>query len=98
MTKVKAFEPRHGYTQQDWDEVDSPPLTEAEIASMRPFAEAHPEMAASIQRGRGKQKAPTKELTAIRLDRATLHAFRATGRGWQSRMGAILKKAAANLR
>ncbi len=98
MPKVKAFEPGHGYTQQDWDAIDSPPLTEGEIASMRPFAEAHPELAASIKRGRGKQKAPTKELTAIRLDRATLDAFRATGRGWQSRMGAILKKAAVTLR
>jgi uncharacterized protein (DUF4415 family) len=55
-------------------------------------------MAASIDRGRGRQKAPTKELAAIRLDRATLDAFRATGRGWQSRMGAILKEAAGNLR
>lgn len=98
MPKVKTFEPGHGYTKEDWDAVDSPPLTEAEIASMRPFAEAYPEMAAAIKRGRGKQKAPTKELTAIRLDRATLDAFRATGPGWQSRIDAILKKAAENLR
>ena len=54
MPKLKAFEPGHGYTKEEWDAVDSPPLTEAEIASMRPFAEAHPEMAAVIKRGRGK--------------------------------------------
>jgi uncharacterized protein (DUF4415 family) len=55
-------------------------------------------MTAAIKRGRSGQKAPAKELTAIRLDRASLDGFRATGRGWQSRMGAILKKAAADLR
>jgi uncharacterized protein (DUF4415 family) len=98
MSKVKIFEPGHGYTKEDWDAVDSPPLTEAEISSMRPFSEVYPEMAAAIKRGRGKQKTPTKELTAIRLDRATLDAFRATGPGWQTRIDAILKKAAKNLR
>lgn len=97
MTKVKKFEPGHGYAKEDWDAVNSPPLTDAELASARPFAEAFPKMAAAIKRGRGEQKTPTKELTAIRLDRATLDAFRATGPGWQTRIDAILKKAANNL-
>ncbi len=98
MPKVKKFEPGHGYTQEDWDAVQSPPLTDAELASMRPFAEVFPEMAAAIKRARGKQKAPTKELTAIRLTRSTLDAFRATGPGWQSRIDTILTKAAEKLR
>jgi len=97
--RLKEFQPGRGYTQEDWDAVsDNPPLTDAELASMRPFAEVFPEFAAAIKRARGKQKAPTKQLTAIRLDAETLAAFRATGRGWQSRMSAILKEAAKNLR
>jgi uncharacterized protein (DUF4415 family) len=97
MPKPKAFTPGQGYTKADWDAVDSPPLTDEELASMRPFAEVFPDLAASIKRGRGKQKTPTKELTAIRLDRATLEAFRATGPGWQSRIDKILQEAAKKL-
>ena len=41
---MKKFEPGHGYTQADWDAVQSPPLTDAELASMRPFAEVFPEL------------------------------------------------------
>lgn len=98
MPKAKKFEPGHGYTREDWDAVASPPLTKAELASMRPFAEVFPDMAVAIKKGRGGQKAPTKEITAIRLDRDTLNAFRATGPGWQTRINAILKKAAKDLR
>lgn len=54
MPEVKAFEPGPGYTKEDWDAVDRPSLTEAEIASMRPFAEAYPELAAVIKRGGGE--------------------------------------------
>jgi len=97
MPKASKFTPGAGYTQADWDAVESPPLTDAELGSMRPFAEVFPDLAAAIKRGRGKQKAPTKELTAIRLDRATLDAFRATGPGWQSRIDDILRAAAKKL-
>jgi uncharacterized protein (DUF4415 family) len=97
MPKAKVFTTGRGYTKADWDAVDNPPLTDAELASMRPFAEVFPDLAASIKRGRGKQKTPTKELTAIRLDRATLEAFRATGPGWQSRIDKVLREAAKKL-
>jgi uncharacterized protein (DUF4415 family) len=94
-----GYVPNPDYTQEDWNEVsDNPEWTAEDFAKARPFAEVFPEMAAAIKRGRGKQKTPTKELTAIRLDRATLDAFRATGPGWQTRIDAILKKAAKNLR
>lgn len=33
-----------------------------------------------------------KEQVAIRLDRAVLDAFRATGKGWQTRMNEALKE------
>lgn len=39
---------------------------------------------------RGKQKAPTKQATTLRLDPEILDAFKATGKGWQTRMNAAL--------
>ena len=55
------FTPGRGYTQQDWDEVsDSPEWTEEDFKNARPFAEVFPDLAESIRRGRGPQKAPTK--------------------------------------
>ncbi len=41
---------------------------------------------------RGKQKAPTKQATTVRLDVEVLEAFRATGKGWQTRMNNALKE------
>lgn len=43
---------------------------------------------------RGPQKAPTKQLVSLRLDRDVLAHFRKTGRGWQARINATLRKAA----
>ena len=64
MTSRKTlthFTPGRGYTQHDWDEVsDSPEATDEELAQARPFAEVFPDLAASIRRGRGPQKAPTR--------------------------------------
>lgn len=45
-----------------------------------------------IRRVRGKNKSPTKEQVAIRIDPAILEAFRADGAGWQTRMNAALKE------
>lgn len=42
-------------------------------------------------KGRGKQQLPTKVSTPVHFDREVLEAFRATGRGWQSRMNDALK-------
>jgi uncharacterized protein (DUF4415 family) len=94
--KLKEFEPGHGFTKADWDEVsDNPELTDEELAQGRPFREVFPELAKSIdetlKRQRGKQKAPTKELISLRVDRDTLQAYRATGPGWQNRMTKALR-------
>jgi uncharacterized protein (DUF4415 family) len=91
--RMREFEPGHGFTKEDWDEVsDNSPLTAEELATGRPFAEVFPELAASITRTRGKQKAPTKELVSLRLDRDTVAAYRATGPGWQSRINEALRQ------
>lgn len=41
---------------------------------------------AAPRRLRGKQKAPTKVPLYIRIDPAALDAWRATGKGWQTRL------------
>ena len=92
---MKEFEPGHGYTKADWDDVsDNPELTEAQLKDMRPFAEVFPALAESVKRTRGKQKAPTKQLVSIRLDQDVVAAFRAQGEGWQKRINDALRRAA----
>jgi uncharacterized protein (DUF4415 family) len=95
---MKSFESGHGFTKKDWDAVDSPELTRAEIASLRPAREALPPAIfdALTRRKpgqRGSQKAPTKTLVSLRLDRDLVDALKAGGSGWQSRVNAMLRKA-----
>ena len=48
---------------------------------------------AKRQRLRGAQLTPTKQQVTLRLDPDVLAKFRATGRGWQARINAVLKAA-----
>ena len=89
----KSYKPGHGYTGEDWDDVQSPELTTEQIAKAKPFAEALPDLAASIRRGRGPNKAPTKKLVSLRLSQEVIAHFKSTGPGWQSRIDATLRKA-----
>jgi uncharacterized protein (DUF4415 family) len=87
-----------GYSRKDWDEVsDTPELSEADFAKARPAREVLPAAfldAAAKRRSRGPQKAPTKELVSLRLDRDVLAKFRERGRGWQVLLNEVLRKAA----
>jgi uncharacterized protein (DUF4415 family) len=74
--------------------------TEEEDAAITKAAEADPDSglltdkeAESLPRVRGPQVSPTKELVSIRLDRDLLESLRASGKGWQSRVNAILRDA-----
>lgn len=81
-------------SREDWDAVDSPPLTKRMLQGMRPCRETMPpEVFAKLTKGRGPQKAPTKEQVSLRVDRDVLDYFRSTGKGWQSRVNAALRKA-----
>lgn len=72
---------------------DSPELTDAEFARMRPAREVFPELVeASLRSRRGKQKKPTKVLVSIRLEQDVLDGLRATGPGWQTRANDILRR------
>ena len=93
-TKSTAATASRGYADADLDDVsDTPEFTSAEMSAAKPFAEAFPELAASARRMRGRQKAPTKQLVSLRLDRFVIEAFKAKGPGWQRRMNEALKRA-----
>ena len=90
-----ASQSRRGYTRADLIDVsDTPEISPEEMAAARPFSEAFPGLAESIRRGRGKQKAPTKQLISIRLDKSVVDAFKAMGDGWQGRINEALRKIA----
>jgi len=89
-----GFKEGQGYTKADWDAVDSPELTEEELATARPFAEVFPDLAESIRRSRGRPKVETpKQQVSLRLDPDVIEKFKATGKGWQSRINDVLKAA-----
>ena len=88
----KSFKPGHGYTKKNWDGVESPELSAKDIASAKPFAEVLPDLAASIRKGRGPNKAPTKKLVTIRLSGSVIEKYKSSGEGWQSRIDADLKR------
>ncbi|MCJ2050180.1 BrnA antitoxin family protein [Methylobacterium sp. J-070] len=76
---------------------DNPEVTAEQARDVRPFAEAFPELDATLRRSRGPQKAPTKQLVSLRLDVEIVEAFKATGPGWQTRMNDALRAAARTL-
>jgi len=88
----KTFKPGQGYTRKDWDDVQSPELSDEQIAKAKPFAEVLPELAASIRKGRGPNKAPTKKLVSLRLSGQVIEAYKAKGPRWQSRIDADLRR------
>jgi uncharacterized protein (DUF4415 family) len=71
---------------------DNPELTDADFARMLPAAVMVPELVRDPPQGRGPQKAPTKEMVSLRLDRDVLAKLRATGPGWQKLVNATLRK------
>jgi uncharacterized protein (DUF4415 family) len=90
MPNVKK---RAAYSRKDLRDVSAnPELTKADFARAKPFAEVFPDLAASIRKGRGPNKAPTKKLVSLRLSPEVLEHFKATGDGWQSRIDETLRK------
>lgn len=73
---------------------DNPEWTEADFARARPAQDVlPPEILKAFPKLRGPQKAPTKEAVSIRLSSEVLDHFRATGKGWQTRIDDALKAA-----
>ena len=90
MTTAKK---RRGFSDRDLREVsDSPELTKADFAKAKPFAEVFPDLSASIRRGRGPNKAPTKKQVSLRLSPEVIQHFKKGGKGWQSRIDETLRR------
>ena len=98
-TRDKALD----FASDEIAEIESPELTDEELASLRPASEAlspnlHAALTGRKPGQRGRQKAPTKEMITIRVDRDIVSAYRASGPGWQGRMNDALKAAARRIK
>lgn len=82
MAKVDAYV----LTEKDYEDI--PELTDADFARGVWHIGGKP-----MPRGRPKSDAP-KEAVSLRLDADVVAHYRRSGRGWQSRINAALRKAA----
>lgn len=76
-------------------DAENPEWTKEDFARAVPFSqlpESLQEKLRSLKKARGPQKAPTKEMISIRLSRDVVDRLRASGRGWQARVDAHLRK------
>ena len=73
--------------QEDWDAVESPPLSNKILSRMQPVKKAHPNMPSRV---RGPQKKPTKKQLTIRLNQEVIEYFKLHGKGWQSKINEVL--------
>jgi uncharacterized protein (DUF4415 family) len=94
---TQKFQAGQGFSKEDWDAVDSPPLTKAELAQAKPFSEVFPELAENMRKNLGGRPplARPKRAVSIRLDQDVIDKFKASGPGWQSRINEVLKRSVA---
>lgn len=71
---------------------DNPEWTDEDFAKARPYDELPEELKSVFKRGRGPQKAPTKQLVSLRLSPDVLERFKASGPGWQTRIDGVLRE------
>jgi len=70
------------------------PSTDEELRAAKQLKDVLPQLYESIQRSRGRPKLDSpKQPVTIRLNPETIAKFKATGKGWQSRMSEVLDKA-----
>ena len=75
-----------------------PDTWDFDMSRARPTREVLPELVERYEREqaerrkRGPQKAPTKEHISLRLDADLVEYFRSSGRGWQTRLNAMLRR------
>jgi len=78
----------------DLTDDDNPEWTEEMIADARPANEVFAELGITPPKPIGRPKGSgTKVPVTIRLDKDIVERFKATGKGWQSRMNEALKDA-----
>ena len=86
----------NGNSQRNWDEDELPEWTDDQFARAQ-IALGKSELrpaTGTLTRSSGRPPSPhPKQQVTLRLDPDVLDAFRATGKGWQSRINAELRKA-----
>ncbi|MGO9483409.1 MAG: BrnA antitoxin family protein [Rhodomicrobium sp.] len=94
---MRKKEPDH-IAQEDWDAVDSPPLTKTMLRNMKPTRERMPpELFEKLVRAfdeRQAAEAKEREEVTLSLDRGVVEHFKAGGGDWRGRMSAALRQAA----
>ena len=85
-------------SQEDWDAVDSPPLSSEFIARMRPSRERMaPELFEKLVRTNEEwqaRAAKEREDVTLSVERGVVEHFKAGGGDWRRRMSAALRQAA----
>ena len=82
-------EPGHGAVDPD-----NPPMTDEDLARLRPVAEVAPALVAASLRKGGRPRLPApKVAVSIRLDADIVIALRSSGDGWQGRVNDTLRAA-----
>jgi len=74
------------------DEDDVPELTEEDFARARPLKDANPALYAMLNKGGRPRKDDTAQPITIRLEPNVEATFRATGKGWQTRINHALSE------
>lgn len=97
-TILNTFETGRGYDREDWDAVEFPELSDEELARMHPAQQVLPpaffKAMEDHRRSRGRPAVPhPKKQITLRLDEDVIAKFRETGKGWQGRLNAALRKA-----
>lgn len=72
---------------------DAPEATDEQLAAMRPFRDVFPDLYASMQREFVVEAREPARRISLRLDPDVIAKFKATGKGWQSRINEILRNA-----
>ncbi|WP_455475723.1 BrnA antitoxin family protein [Bartonella sp. B17] len=98
MTIKKTFKEKCNYTKEDWEAVNSPPLTDEELARLKPAKKVLPasffKHIAEERRKRGRPSIESpKQAITLRLDPEVIAFFKKQGKNWRTRMSEALKKA-----
>lgn len=91
MNGMKPIHVKKGYTMTRLTKDDAPELTPELVKGARKYSEASP-LAQAVNRGRPKAENP-KVPVSVRLDADIVAHFKASGKGWQTRLNETLKKA-----
>lgn len=82
-------------SQEDWDSVDVPEMTDEDFKRAKPFKEVFPEQYEAWKKmGRPRVETPKVHI-GFRLAADLVAAIRATGRGYNARVEKVLRDALA---